>query len=147
MKSWKTRYFVLRPGDLSYFHVPICIIPSLVVFRSKLFQMRSFILSFSFLMRPIQSKDEALHGEVPLNTFFLRDATIEIVPFSKHVKSCVFEIQFSTSSGNKNRTLVLEAQSETDRQEWVDALISHLDTDSDRSRSSSAFFSFLFRVP
>jgi hypothetical protein len=100
-----------------------------------------------FLMRPIQSKDVALHGEVPLNTFFLRDATIEIVPFSKHVKSCVFEIQFSTSSGNKNRTLVLEAQSETDRQEWVDALISHLDTDSDRSRSSSAFFSFLFRVP
>lgn len=146
MKSWKTRYFVLRPGDLSYFHVPICIIPSLVVFRSKLFQMRSFILSFSFLMRPIQSKDEALHGEVPLNTFFLRDATIEIVPFSKHVKSCVFEIQFSTSSGNKNRTLVLEAESETDRQEWVDALISHLDTDSDRSRSSSAFF-FFFRVP
>jgi hypothetical protein len=78
-----------------------------------------------------------MHGAVPLNTFFLKDATIEIVPFSKHDKSCVFEIRFSTSAGNKNRTLVLESGSESDRTEWVDALISHLDTDSDRSRCRS----------
>jgi hypothetical protein len=81
-----------------------------------------------------QSKDHALHGEVPLNTFFLKDATIEVVPFSKYDKSCVFEIEFSTVSGNAHRTLVLEAESELDRSEWVDALSSHLDTESDRSR-------------
>jgi len=100
VKSWKTRYFVLRPGDLSYF----------------------------------KGKDQAQHGEVPLNTFFLKDATIVEVPFSKHNKSCVFEIQFSTSTGNKDRTLVLEAESEADRAEWVKDLTSHLDTVSDHSR-------------
>lgn len=98
-----------------------------------------FIISFFVLTFNCQSKDEALHGEVPLNTFFLKDATIEIVPFSKHNKSCVFEIEFNASSGNKHRTLVLEAESEADRTEWVDALISHLRTVSDHSRCSSVY--------
>ena len=97
------------------------------------------IISFFFLTLNCQSKDEALHGEVPLNTFFLKDATIEIVPFHKHDKSCVFEIEFEASSGNKNRTLVLEAESEADRTDWVDALISHLQTVSDHSRCSSVY--------
>jgi hypothetical protein len=81
-----------------------------------------------------QGKDQAHHGEVPLNTFFLKDATIVEVPFSKHNKSCVFEIQFNTSSGNKDRTLVLEAESEADRTDWVEKLTAHLDTVSDHSR-------------
>lgn len=89
---------------------------------------------FVFLTRNHQSKDNALHGDVPLNTFYLKDATIEIVPFSKYDRSCVFEIQFNASSGNKHRTLVLEAESETDAREWVDSLSSHLDKDSDKSR-------------
>ena len=92
-----------------------------------------------FLTRNHQSKDQALHGDVPLNTFYLKDATIEIVPYSKYNKSCVFEIQFSASSGNKHRTLVLEAESETDAREWVDSLSSHLDKDSDRSRCCICF--------
>lgn len=87
-----------------------------------------------FLIRVYQGKDQAQHGEVPLNTFFLKDATIVEVPFSKHNKSCVFEIQFSTTTGNKDRTLVLEAESEADRAEWVKDLTSHLDTVSDHSR-------------
>ncbi len=93
--------------------------------------------------RLFQGKDQAQHGEVPLNTFFLKDATIVEVPFSKHNKSCVFEIQFSTSSGNKDRTLVLEAESEADREEWVKDLTSHLDTVSDNSRFRLRFFRFM----
>ncbi len=129
VKSWKTRYFVLRSGDLSYFKVP-----NFNCHLNFVIHICRFIFSLIILTPYYQNKDHALHGEVPLNTFFLKDATIEVVPFSKHDKSCVFEIQFSTSSGNKNRTLVLESQSEADRTEWVDALISHLDTDSDHSR-------------
>jgi hypothetical protein len=64
----------------------------------------------------------------------LKDATIVEVPFSKHNKSCVFEIQFNTSAGNKDRTLVLEAESEADRSDWVEKLTAHLDTVSDHSR-------------
>ena len=130
MKSWKTRYFVLRPGDLSYFkvlnrHLFLTFCPMNV---SQLHSSRPFLICVH------QGKDQAQHGEVPLNTFFLKDATIVEVPFSKHNKSCVFEIQFSTSTGNKDRTLVLEAESEADRAEWVKDLTSHLDTVSDHSR-------------
>jgi hypothetical protein len=86
------------------------------------------------LIRLHQDKEQAQHGEVPLNTFLLKDATIVEVPYSKHSKSCVFEIQFSASSGKKGRTLVLEATSEADRAEWVQDLTTHLDTVSDHSR-------------
>jgi hypothetical protein len=101
------------------------------------FALCSFVSSrhiFLFSSHIYQGKDQAHHGEVPLNTFFLKDATIVEVPFSKHNKSCVFEIQFNTSSGNKDRTLVLEAESEADRTDWVEKLTAHLDTVSDHSR-------------
>ncbi len=108
-------------------------IPNLIYTNPNCQPMPSHSSSY-FLTFNHQSKDQALHGDVPLNTFYLKDATIEIVPYSKHNKSCVFEIQFNASSGNKDRTLVLEAESETDAREWVDSLSSHLDQDSDRSR-------------
>ncbi len=137
MKSWNTRYFVLRPGDLSYFKVQCTIFISLPsVDYGTLFLSRLLV---SHHLR--QGKDQAQHGEVPLNTFFLKDATIVEAPFSKYGKSCVFEIQFSTSSDNKGRTLVLEAESDADRVEWMNHLHTHLQTVSDRSRSCLCFLS------
>jgi hypothetical protein len=100
VKSWKMRFFVLRPGDLSYF----------------------------------ETKDDALHGETPLNIYYLKGATIEKVPYSKHNKSCVIEITFAASSGNSARSLLMEAADDAECDEWVQALNSHRDTDSDRSR-------------
>ena len=61
VKNWKMRFFVLRPGDLSYF----------------------------------KTKDDALHGETPLNIFYLKASTVEKVAYSKHSKSCVIEISFA----------------------------------------------------
>lgn len=94
------RFFVLRPGDLSYF----------------------------------ETKDDALHGETPLNIFYLKGTTIDKAPYSKYGKSCVIECSFSASSGNSIRTLVMEAADDEECNEWVQALNSHREVESDRSR-------------
>jgi hypothetical protein len=85
VKNWKMRFFVLRPGDLSYF----------------------------------ETKDDALHGETPLNIFYLRGAVIEKAPYSKYNKSCAIEINFAASSGNSDRALILEASDDAECDEWV----------------------------
>jgi len=145
VKSWKSRYFVLRPGDLSYFKVQAFITLPTVDCAMLVFPLR--LVSHQLY----QGKDQAQHGEVPLNTFLLKDATLVEAPFSKYGKSCVFEIQFSASSENKGRTLVLEAESDADRVEWMNHLTTHLQTVSDRSRSciwllptAPCFITFLF---
>ena len=85
VKNWKMRFFVLRPGDLSYF----------------------------------ETKDDALHGETPLNIFYLRGAVIEKAPYSKYNKSCAIEINFAASSGNSDRMLILEASDDAECDDWV----------------------------
>jgi hypothetical protein len=98
VKNWKMRFFVLRPGDLSYF----------------------------------ETKDDALHGETPINIFYLKGATIEKAPYSKYSKSCVIECSFAPSSGNSARLLIMEASDDEECDEWVRALNSHRDVESDR---------------
>jgi hypothetical protein len=88
VKNWKMRFFVLRPGDLSYF----------------------------------ETKDDALHGETPLNIFYLRGAVIEKAPYSKYNKSCAIEINFAASSGNSDRMLILEASDDAECDDWVQVM-------------------------
>jgi hypothetical protein len=87
VKSWKMRFFVLRPGDLSYF----------------------------------ETKDDALHGETPLNIFYLKGSSIEKAAYSKYNKSCVIEIIFAATSGS-SRNLILEAADDAECDDWVQAL-------------------------
>jgi hypothetical protein len=89
VKNWKMRFFVLRPGDLSYF----------------------------------ETKDDALHGETPLNIFYLKGASIEKAPYSKYNKSCVIECNFAASVGNSTRVLIMEAADEEECDEWYAILL------------------------
>jgi len=104
-KNWKCRYFVLRPGDLSYFS------SDHEATRGQK-PLNNLLLKNSVVRQCHPPPSEGAPELDKSNNFF-------------------FEVVVTT---DKKRTLIMQAHSDEERQQWIEALAMHKSSDSSRSQ-------------